>query len=195
MTGAPITIWTVGHGSRELEDLVLILDQAGIACLADVRAFPISRRHPQFSRERLEARLRQYGIRYLWLGKALGGFRKAAPGSPHTALAGRAFQGYADYMLTSAFRQGIEALATVAANCPTAVMCAERDPAHCHRSLIADYWVALGPRLDPSGTGFQAIHLLAPDRRQPHRLNPAARLEGGQLVYDREAAPELPFTE
>ena len=67
------TIYTVGHGARSAEELVRLLNEAQIAELVDVRAYPGSRRHPQFSRENLRKSLEQAGIRYAWEGKALEG--------------------------------------------------------------------------------------------------------------------------
>lgn len=67
------TIYTVGHGARSIADFLSVLKRAGIETLVDVRAFPLSKRHPQFSRENLHASLKQAGIAYDWQGRALGG--------------------------------------------------------------------------------------------------------------------------
>jgi uncharacterized protein (DUF488 family) len=94
-----------------------------------VRAYPASRRHPQFSREPLSATLAAAGIQYEWHGKALGGMRKS----------------YADHMQTEEFQAAAAALTE--RQDPTCIMCAESNPADCHRSFIADWLVAQGHRV------------------------------------------------
>ena len=114
--------------------------------LIDVRAFPVSRRHPQFSRPALESALADQGIAYAWQGKALGGYRKI-PYSEHTR--------------TPAFRHAVAALG--ARTDDVCIMCAESKPEDCHRLHIAD-WLA--------ARGHQVVHLLAPGRTRAHVLNP-----------------------
>jgi uncharacterized protein (DUF488 family) len=170
-------LYSVGHGDRSLEELLEILRAAGIGALVDVRAQPHSSRHPQFSGEALRRALEQAGMVYHWAGRQLGGRRPVQPGSRHRALEPD-LRGYADYMDGAAFRQAARQLQRMAGQGPTAMLCAERDPARCHRRLIADYLVLQGLRV---------IHLLAPGERREHALSPAARRESAELVYDREA--------
>jgi uncharacterized protein (DUF488 family) len=165
-------LFTIGHSSRPIEALLAMLREAGVKCLVDVRAIPKSRRWPQYDGEALKRSLAAAGIEYVWRGDALGGFRKPVPGSPNVALDG-AFRGFADHMATPAFARAIDEL--LAETELTAIMCAEKLPAECHRSLIADYVIA---------RGVDVVHLVAPDRREPGRLNPAARAAPGGLVYD-----------
>jgi uncharacterized protein (DUF488 family) len=139
-----------------------------------VRAFPASRRHPQFSRERLAAALGAEDIRYDWQGKALGGFRKAGEHSAHVALKNPFFRAYAEHMESAAFADAMRGLAAAARSETICVMCAESDPAHCHRSLMADWLAARGERV---------VHLLAPGKQAEHALSPLAVLEEGRLVY------------
>ena len=176
------TIYTAGHGNRPIDELVGLLEEAGVACLVDVRAFPASRRHPHFGRAALEQSLPAAGIRYVWEGQALGGRRKPLPHSPHVALRHPAFRAYADHMMTDEFREAAERLLETARAAPAAVMCAERLPLQCHRFLISDFLVA---------GGNEVVHLVNPGKRQSHRLNPVARLREGQLVYDGESQPRL----
>jgi uncharacterized protein (DUF488 family) len=124
---------------------VAILKQAGIGTLVDVRAYPASRRHPQFSRESLSVFLRQAGIAYHWEGKALGGMRAS----------------YVEHMQSEEFQSAAAALA--ARQDRVCIMCAESDPADCHRSFIADWLVAHGRRV---------VHLLdlGTQREHPARL-------------------------
>jgi uncharacterized protein (DUF488 family) len=165
---------TIGHSNRPIEALLAMLREAGVKRLVDVRAIPRSRRWPQYNAEPLKRSLAEAGIDYLWRGEALGGLRKTSPGSPHVAI-DDAFRGFADHMATPAFAAAIDELLETAARTPTAIMCAEKLPAECHRSLIADYVLA---------RGVEVLHLIASDRSEPGRLNPAARTVGGGLVYD-----------
>jgi uncharacterized protein (DUF488 family) len=175
-------IYTVGHGNRPIGELLSLLKEAGIECLVDVRAYPASRRHPQFARESLDQSLADAGVRYVWEGKALGGRRKLEKNSPHVALKNPGFRAYADHMATEDFRAGLERLLEVGRSLRAAVMCAERLPWECHRSLIADYLVARGENV---------VHLISTGADKLHRLNPLVNLRDGTLVYDGEAQGEL----
>lgn len=177
-----LKLYTVGHSNRELEELLHLLTDAGIRNLVDVRAWPVSRRHPQFVREILQGALAGCGIGYRWAGRELGGMRRPRAGSPHRALEEPGFRGYADYMDTPLFGAAAERLLTEAAEAPTAILCAERRPEHCHRSFIAD-WLML--------RGVEITHLLEPGESTSHVLTRQARLESGRLVYDRDTSGVL----
>jgi uncharacterized protein (DUF488 family) len=170
-----MTIYTIGHGNRAIAELTGLLREAAIECLVDVRAYPASRRHPQFSRDALEQSLLGGGICYVWEGKSLGGRRKAAADSPHVALRSPGFRAYADHMETADFRQGAERLVELAGAARTAIMCAERLPWECHRNLISDSLVTRGLRV---------LHLMGPGASREHALNPVARRDGERLIYD-----------
>jgi uncharacterized protein (DUF488 family) len=178
------TYLTAGHGNRSIDEFVALLKEAAIERLVDVRAYPASRRHPQFARAALERSLGEAGIRYEWEGKALGGRRKPAPDSPHVALRSPAFRAYADHMTTGEFRAGIERVEAAAQTSRVVVMCAERLPWECHRFLISDYLVAAGATV---------VHLVNPGSTREHRLNPVARLRDGKLVYDGATQDDLKF--
>ena len=180
MTG----IHTIGHGNRSSEEFISLLAEAGIESLVDVRAHPASRRHPQFAREALERSLADAGVRYVWEGTDLGGRRRLGKETPHVALRNPAFRAYAGHMETEAFRQGIERLVELGRTSRAAIMCAERLPWECHRFLISDYLVARGECV---------VHLVNPGTTQEHRINPVARLRGGNLWYDGETQGELRF--
>jgi uncharacterized protein (DUF488 family) len=175
-------IWTIGHGSRPIGELTSLLREAGIECLVDVRAYPASRRHPQFGREALERSLTDAGIRYVWEGEALGGRRKPEADSRHLALKNAGFRAYAGHMETPAFRQGLERLVETGRELRSAVLCAERLPWQCHRNLIADSLVARGVRV---------LHLIGPGQASEHALSRLARLDGARLLYD--AGAQLPL--
>src|SRR5688572_17697746 len=115
-------VWSVGHGTRPVEELVVVLNESGIKVLADVRSIPGSRRHPQFGRSELTASLAKAGIEYVHL-RGLGGRRDALPGSPHVALRVDAFRGYADRMASAEFAADYERLEGLARKRPTAFMC------------------------------------------------------------------------
>jgi uncharacterized protein (DUF488 family) len=125
MSAAVPSIWTIGHSTRSLEELVALLDECGIELLADVRRFPASRRHPQFNRSNLQTTLAPTGIAYVWL-EDLGGRRNARKDSHNTAWRNAGFRGYADYMETEPFARAIEELTAQAQQKRTAVMCAEQ---------------------------------------------------------------------
>ena len=143
-------IFSVGHGARAIEEFLPILSTAGIGCVTDVRTAPGSRKHPQFGRDRLAASLNDIGIEYVWR-KDLGGWRKPAPGSPHTALESAAFRGYADHMDGEEFGAALEWLMDRAHEGPTAFLCAESLWWRCHRRMIADALLA---------RGWTVLHLL-----------------------------------
>lgn len=168
-------LYTVGHSTRSLDELARLLRAAGADTVLDVRAFPRSRRHPQFNRERLASGLAALGIGYAWAGEELGGFREPRADSRHTALAEPAFRGFADYMESAAFGAALDAVLARAARERVAIMCAEREPSQCHRSLIADAALARGARV---------IHLGVAEGERPARPSPAARAVDGVLVYD-----------
>ncbi len=184
--GAQVRIWTVGHGNRAADALVGLLRGAGIRTLVDVRARPASRRHPWFAREALAARLAAEGIDYFWEGRDLGGLRSLSGWSPHEALAEPGLRAYAQHMGSEAFRQAALRVLALAERAPTALLCAETDPARCHRSLLADHLVAV--------LGVEVVHLVGPGDARPHRLHPGVRLERGRLVYDG-GTPGLPGLE
>ena len=168
------TVYTIGHSTRSLEELIESLQAHGIRMLVDIRAFPASRRLPHFNRESLEEALPKAGIEYRWM-KELGGRRKKLhDDSPNIALRNDSFRNYADYMLTEAFNNAIEDLVRLAEQQPTAIMCAERVYFRCHRMLISDYLVA---------HGHEVLHIddAAPPR--PHKMMQEARVIDGHLIY------------
>ncbi len=176
-----LTLYTVGHGNRKIEELISLLKDAGVDTVVDVRAQPHSRHNPQFNDDALRLACENAGIVYHWAGKQLGGMRNPRPDSPHLAL-DEGLRGFADHMDTDAFQKGAAQLQHLAARGVCAMLCAERDPAHCHRSLIADY-------LTLQGVGV--VHLIAPGGSREHALSPAARRESAALVYDRQVSGQL----
>lgn len=168
-----VTIWTVGHSTRSIEEFKQILTMHQIKTLVDVRTFPGSRRHPQFNKPELAGSLEAIGIRYEHQPK-LGGRRKARPDSKNTAWNNESFRGYADHMETAEFQQGIEELLELAEKQLTAVMCAEAVWWRCHRSLISDYL---------KSEGMKVVHILSAKKTEEHPYTPVARIVEGKLSY------------
>jgi uncharacterized protein (DUF488 family) len=167
-------IWTIGHSTRKIDIFLSLLQENGIKVVADVRMFPGSKRYPQFGREALAESLSKAGIRYEHFPE-LGGRRKAKPDSRNTAWRNESFRGYADYMETEDFGNGIARLVDLANESgPTAIMCAEAVWWRCHRSLISDYLKA---------RGVEVIHILDRKKTEPHPFTSAARIVNGQLSY------------
>ena len=167
-------LYTVGHSTRSLDDLIETLQAHSIQTLVDIRAFPMSRRLPQFNRESLEKSLLAVGIRYVWM-KALGGYRKKIhEESPHIGLRNQSFRNYADYMLTTEFEHALAEMIALAEGSRTAYMCAERVYFRCHRMLVSDWLVA---------HGHEVLHIDATGPVKPHRLTTEARMVDGELIY------------
>jgi uncharacterized protein (DUF488 family) len=168
-------IWTIGHSTRAIDEFISLLKESQIKLLVDVRAFPGSKRYPQFNKEALAESLSAHGIRYEHFPE-LGGKRKSRPDSRNTAWRNASFRSYADYMETEQFRKGIERLLEVALEAgPTAIMCAEAVWWRCHRSLIADYLKA---------RGGEVLHVLGANKVEPHPFTSAARIVNGELSYE-----------
>jgi uncharacterized protein (DUF488 family) len=176
-------LFTVGHSTRTLDELVRICEAHGIRAIADVRRFPGSRRSPHFARRVLEESLPARGIDYFWVPK-LGGRRKLPADAPPTGWKVEAFAAYAEHMRGPEFRAGIESVLASAASRPTAIMCAEAWPYRCHRRLIAD-WVELN--------GIEVLHLIDEERADRHQPTSFARRVGDDVVYEGEPQLELPL--
>lgn len=168
------TLYTIGHSTRTLEELIAVLHAHAIETLVDIRAFPASRRLPHFHRESLAKVLPAAGIRYLWM-KALGGYRKKTrDDSPNIGLRNASFRNYADYMLTPEFEAAITELVHTAEQSRTAYMCAERVWFHCHRMLVSDWLVA---------HGHTVLHIDGEGTPRAHPLTAEARLVNDQVIY------------
>jgi uncharacterized protein (DUF488 family) len=170
-----MTIFTIGHSTRALTELLALLREQGIARLADIRRYPGSRRHPHFSSEALSVSLPADGVEYVHM-PSLGGRRKPEPDSPNTFWRNEQFRAYADHMASAEFRTAVEELLASAKR--TAYMCAEAVPWRCHRNLLSDELVR---------RHLEVLHILGPGSVQSHVINPAARAEGDHLIYPAEA--------
>src|SRR5580700_8205447 len=165
---SPAQIWTIGHSTRSIGEFLSLLAGSHIEMVADVRSFPGSRKYPQYGREALTATLSAHAIDYRWL-PALGGRRRPSPDSPNTAWRNASFRGYADYMSTTEFAQGLLELLELSKKARTAIMCSEAVWWRCHRSMIAD---ALRVR------GIDVLHILDAKHSVMHPMTSPARVVG-----------------
>lgn len=164
-----MTVYTIGHGTRPVQELAELLVEAGVETLVDVRRFPGSRRNPQFGQAPLKATLRETGIGYRHAVE-LGGRLRAEPGeSRFGCLRVAAFRSYAARMGTSEWQAALEDALAEPTPC---LMCAETDWHRCHRRLIAELLLA---------RGHEVVHLIRPGERQPHALFAESELRHGTL--------------
>jgi uncharacterized protein (DUF488 family) len=170
------TIYTVGHSTRSLDELIMMIEAHHVDGVADVRRFAGSRRLPHFNAEHLAAALPARGLAYLPC-PLLGGRRKGQEDSINTAWRNASFRAYADYMQTPEFLEGLERLMAAAQATPLAMMCAEAVPWRCHRSLIADALIA---------RKWTVIDIMSATQASTHKLTPFAHVEGTRVTYPGE---------
>lgn len=132
-----LLVFTIGHSTRKLSELIKIIEKYGIEEVIDIRTIPKSRSNPQFNEKRLAIGLKKHGIKYKRM-KGLGGLRHPLKDSVNTYWYNASFRGFADYMQTNEFRGNIVDLINIAKKRQIVIMCAEAVPWRCHRSLIAD---------------------------------------------------------
>lgn len=167
-------IWTIGHSTRAVDELIDLLRDARIELVADVRRFPGSRRNPQYRTAELAASLAAAGLGYRHFVD-LGGRRAARADSPNTAWRNESFRGYADYMATPAYRVAFDGLASLARTRRVALMCAEALWWRCHRSMLADEFTL---------RGWQVHHILGARELAAHAFRVPAWLIDGHVAYD-----------
>jgi uncharacterized protein (DUF488 family) len=123
-------LFTIGHSTHELLKFLALLEMHRIDAVADVRSSPRSGRFPWFSQEPLEKALRKAGIRYVFLGEELGARRE----DPNCYVGRRAdYHKIAD---SAKFREGLDRIRKGLEDYRIALMCAERDPLDCHRTIL-----------------------------------------------------------
>jgi uncharacterized protein (DUF488 family) len=169
-------IFTVGHSTLPIENFIALLKTYGIERLVDIRTVPRSRHNPQFNSDALDGALHAETIQYVPL-QALGGLRHARKDSPNAGWRNKSFRGYADYMQTEEFQEGLQTLIDLSREKRVAIMCAEAVPWRCHRSLVAD---ALGVR------GMPVIEILSETGYRMHKVTPFAHVEGLHITYPPE---------
>jgi uncharacterized protein (DUF488 family) len=170
-------VYTIGHSTRSVPELIALLRQAGVDLLVDVRTVPRSRFNPQFNTDTFPTTLSAVGIGYCHVA-ALGGLRhrpKGAPPSANGAWRNAPFQAYADYALTAPFRAALVELRGLADEHTPAIMCAEAVWWRCHRRIITDYLLS---------EGVVVRHIMAPGKIEPASLTPgAAPQPDGTILY------------
>jgi uncharacterized protein (DUF488 family) len=173
-------LFTIGHSTLPIDSFVGRLCAAEIHGVADVRRFPTSTRYPHFNKNSLSRSLAESGIEYRWF-EALGGRRKSPLGdrSPNQGLRVGGFRGYADYALTSEFREALRELLDWSSQLRVAICCAEGFWWRCHRRIIADHVLA---------RGIDVIHIMPGGGTVPHRLWELARLTPEGPIYPAPGA-------
>ena len=177
MSARETLVLTVGHSNHPLETFVSLLQRHGVTTLADVRSAPYSRFNPQFNRKSLDAALQAHGITYRFMGRALGG----RPEDRSCYENGRVR--YDRLARTPLYREGIDRVMEAARDERIALMCAEREPLDCHRTLLVGRTLA--------GRGVAVTHILADGALEPHddtidRLLDSAKLPRGDLLHSKE---------
>jgi uncharacterized protein (DUF488 family) len=174
-----VTVFTIGHSTRAIDQFIELLTGHGVQRLVDVRKIPQSRHNPQFGREQLSTSLERAGIRYTHM-PGLAGLRRPRKDSTNTGWRNASFRGYADYMQTPEFEESLNRCVELAKGEYVALMCAEAVPWRCHRSLIANALVA---------RGIDVREITSTTDARPHALTAWARIEGTKVTY-----PGLPLT-
>ncbi len=166
-------IFTIGHSTHAISEFIELLRIYGIQEIVDVRSVPKSRHNPQFNEDSLKQSLKKFHIRYKHI-KKLGGLRHSRKDSINLGWRNVSFRGFADYMATSEFEEGLQSLMKIARVHTTAIMCAEAVPWRCHRSLIGD---ALTKK------GWLVRDIISRTSVKRHQLTPFLRIKNGQLIY------------
>jgi uncharacterized protein (DUF488 family) len=168
-----LTVLTIGHSTRTIEEFLELLQIYGVTMLIDVRTVPRSRHNPQFNKEALPTILKRYGIKYLHLPE-IGGLRHPKANSTNLGLENLSFRGYADYMQTKDFTDALLKIVALARENRIALMCAEALPWKCHRNLIADALVA---------RHVKVLHIISKTGTITHQLSETAHVEGTKVTY------------
>ena len=168
-----LTILTIGHSTRTLDEFVELLEAYGVTLVVDVRTVPRSRHNPQFNKETLPSSLKKYGIKYIHMPN-IGGLRRPKHDSVNLAWRNNSFRGYADYMQTKEFTDNLLKIIALARENRLALMCAEALPWRCHRSLISDALVV---------RKVKVAHIISATSLINHKLNEMAHVEGTKVTY------------
>jgi uncharacterized protein (DUF488 family) len=173
---AKLTILTIGHSTRPIEEFLELLRAHRVERLVDVRSIPKSRHVPQFNSDLLAASLKGKGVDYIHM-KSLGGRRHGKKDSVNLGWRNESFRGYADYMASEEFRAGLARLLEMAREKRTAIMCAEAVPWRCHRSLVGDALLVRGVRVQD---------IMSATSAKSHELTPFAQVRGQDVIYPAE---------
>lgn len=168
-----LTVFTIGHSTRTLNEFLELLKAYGVSLVLDVRTVPRSRHNPQFNKETLPNTLKQEGVKYIHMA-GIGGLRRPTRDSVNLAWKNISFRGYADFMQTKDFTENLLKLIALARENCLAVMCAEALPWRCHRNLISDALVVRRIRVE---------HIISKSSTISHQLNELAHVEGTKITY------------
>jgi uncharacterized protein (DUF488 family) len=168
-----LTVFTIGHSTRTLEEFTEMLQTYGVTLLIDVRTAPHSRHNPQFNKEALPDHLKPLGTKYIHLPE-IGGLRHPKANSTNLGLQNLSFRGYADYMQTKIFTDALLKILVLARENRVVLMCAEALPWKCHRILIADALIARRVRV---------LHIISKTGTITHELSETAHVEGTKVTY------------
>ncbi|MCX8033837.1 MAG: DUF488 domain-containing protein [Thermodesulfovibrio sp.] len=138
-------IYTIGTSNHPIEEFIETLKNYKIRIAIDVRSFPKSKKFPHFNKDILAEALEKEGIKYIYFGKELGGFRKG---------------GYENYIKTEDFKKGIEKLEEIAEYELSVFFCAERLFFRCHRRFISEML---------SEKEWKVLHIIERDRIYEHK--------------------------
>src|SRR5271169_3402534 len=168
-----LTILTIGHSTRTIDEFIELLKTYGVNLIVDVRSVPRSRYNPQFNKETLPNSLKTHNIKYIHMPD-IGGLRHPKRDSINLAWKNSSFRGYADYMQTQEFTDNLLKIFALARENCMALMCAEALPWRCHRSLISDALVARHVKVE---------HIISKTSCLNHQLTEIANVEGTQITY------------
>jgi uncharacterized protein (DUF488 family) len=169
----PVTIFTIGHSTRPIDEFIDLLRANGVQQLLDIRTIPKSRHNPQFNSDALAESLAAAHISYEHI-KDLGGLRHPRKDSINLGWRNASFRGYADYMQTAEFKAGLDRAVSLAQARPTTLMCAEAVPWRCHRSLVSDALLIRKIRV---------LEIVSAAPPKEHTLTPFARVRGLEITY------------
>lgn len=172
----PKEIYTIGHSTRSIEEMISLLQAHKIQTVIDIRTIPKSRHNPQFNREVFKKSLQKNRIGYRHL-KELGGLRHPLKDSINTGWINASFRGFADYMQTDSFQKGLGNLEKISLTKRCVLLCSEALPWRCHRSLVAD---ALTVRK------WKVFHIQSKRRAKRHQRTQFLKIKKGMLFYPRE---------
>jgi uncharacterized protein (DUF488 family) len=172
----PPPIYTIGHSTKSIAEFVELLRVGRVELVVDIRSIARSRTNPQYNRDTLPISLAAYQIGHAEIPE-LGGLRKKSKSVPPEVNGfwiNQSFHNYADYALSDEFRTGLDRLLELALYRRCAMMCAEAVWWRCHRRIVADYLLQ---------KGREVVHLMGSSRAEPARMNDAARVGAGGLIY------------
>jgi len=172
----PETVFAIGYSTRKLNDFIAMLQAHSVNMLVDIRSIPRSRHSPQFNQNFLKSKLQAKQIAYLHL-KELGGLRHANRNSLNKGWRNASFRGFADYMQTEEFSEGLGRLIELGRKKRVAIMCAEGNPFRCHRLLVSD---ALTIRK------IKVFHIASRVSAREHTLTKFAVVNGRRITYPAE---------